>query len=274
MALNKVQIAGDEVAAELVPERGGIVSRLTIGGDEVFYLDPATLDTPKVRGGNPILFPNPGPLAGGAFQHASGKEYKLGQHGFARELPWQLVATDGKSAEIRLASDNFTRERFPYDFDVRIIYRCSGSTFTVEQHWNNLSSEPMPLHFGFHPYFTVADADKAGVTVSTDATQAWDNVTKKEGPWSGPLDLTVQEVDLHFVNHTPKETIMTRPGHKTLRISWDDPYKWLVVWTLKGKDFVCVEPWTARANALNSKEGLVHIGPRERRKSFVAITAL
>ncbi|PSM30491.1 aldose epimerase, partial [Haliangium sp. UPWRP_2] len=52
------------------------------------------------------------------------------------------------------------------------------------------------------------------------------------------------------------------------------PYKWLVVWTVKGKDFVCVEPWTARANALNSKDGLVHIGPRERRKSFIAITAL
>lgn len=273
MAHSKVQIAGDEVAAEFVPERGGIVSRLSIGGDEVFYLDPATLDTPKVRGGNPILFPNPGPLAEGTYRHRSGKEYKLGQHGFARELPWQLTWSDGRNAELRLVSSDYTRERFPYDFDVRLIYRCSGSTFTVEQHWHNLGSEPMPIHFGFHPYFAVADADKGKVSISTDATCAWDNVTKKEVPFQG-LDLTVQEVDLHFIDHKPKETVMTRPGRRTLRITWDDPYKWLVVWTQKGKDFVCVEPWTARANALNTGDGLVHVGPRESRKSFIAITAL
>ena len=272
MALNKVEISGDAVVAEIVPERGGIVTRVAIGGDEVFYLDPTTLDTPKVRGGNPVLFPNPGPLADGTYQ-ADGKPFKLGQHGFAREMPWQVVRTGGGAAELRLVADDTTRPKFPYEFDVRLIYKCSGNTFTVEQVWNNLGDKPMPLHFGFHPYFAVADADKSKVTISTDATRAYDNVTKKEGPFTG-FDLTVQEVDLHLIDHKPKETIMTRPGHRSLRISWADPYKWLVVWTLKGKDFVCVEPWTARANALNTGDGLVHVGPRESMKSFIAITAL
>ncbi len=273
MSLKKVQIALDEVAAEIIPERGGIVSRLTIAGDEVFYLDPATLGSGKVRGGSPILFPNPGPLEHGLYRHPNGKEYLLAQHGFARDLPWQLVTCDDRSAEIRLTSSDYTRERFPYDFDLRIIYRCSGSTFTIEQRWHNLGTEPLPIHFGFHPYFAVADADKGQVQISTNATRVWNNQTKQEGPFSS-LDLSAPEVDLHLMNHTANETVLTRPGHKPLRITWADPYKWLVIWSLQGKDFVCVEPWTARANALNSGEGLVHVGPRESRKSFIAVTAL
>ena len=35
-----------------------------------------------------------------------------------------------------------------------------------------------------------------------------------------------------------------------------------MLWTLRGKDFVCVEPWTAPAGALASGEGLVHVPTR------------
>jgi galactose mutarotase-like enzyme len=30
-----------------------------------------------------------------------------------------------------------------------------------------------------------------------------------------------------------------------------------VVWTLKGRDFVCVEPWSAPANALNDGGAII-----------------
>lgn len=53
-------ISGGRVLAEIVPMRGGMVIRLRIGDGEILYLDPATLDTPKVCGGIPVLFPNPG----------------------------------------------------------------------------------------------------------------------------------------------------------------------------------------------------------------------
>ncbi|MCI0573314.1 MAG: hypothetical protein L0Y66_21415, partial [Myxococcaceae bacterium] len=46
--------------------------------------------------------------------------------------------------------------------------------------------------------------------------------------------------------------------------TWSPAYRTLVVWTLPGKDFVCVEPWTAPAGALRSGEGLRHVAPGER----------
>jgi galactose mutarotase-like enzyme len=33
------------------------------------------------------------------------------------------------------------------------------------------------------------------------------------------------------------------------------------VWTLEKKDFVCVEPWTARGNALNTGEDVIEVEP-------------
>src|SRR2546425_126790 len=100
----------------------------------------------------------------------------------------------------------------------------------------------MPLAAGFHPYFALPDGDKAKTRVSTDATRAWDNVTKQEIPFTG-LDLTQKEVDMHLLDHHPTDTIIERPGRRSIRVSWDKPFVHLVVWTLKGKDFICVEPW-------------------------------
>lgn len=265
-------ISGGGVLAEIVPGRGGMVTRLRIGDDEVLYLDPETLDTPKVRGGIPVLFPNPGPLSGSRFE-VSGRSYTLGQHGFARERSWEVVHVGPADAELRLESTPETLENFPFEFDIRLAYRCSGSGFSIVQTWRNPGQKNLPLHFGFHPYFSVADADKPEVKISTDAKRAWDNVLKTEIPFRG-LDLTAPEVDLHLLDHTPKETILERPGRPPLRLSWEDPYHLLVVWTLRGKDFVCVEPWTARGNALNTGEGLIHIAPGERRSSFFAIAAV
>jgi galactose mutarotase-like enzyme len=50
-----------------------------------------------------------------------------------------------------------------------------------------------------------------------------------------------------------------------------DDFAYWVVWTLKVKGFVCVEPWTSPGNALNSGERLLRVGVGERWRSFVEI---
>ena len=78
----------------IVPARGAIATSFRVGERELLYLDETTLRDPtkSVRGGIPILFPSPGKLEGdrfarGAFHGA------MKQHGFARDLPWQVTAT-------------------------------------------------------------------------------------------------------------------------------------------------------------------------------------
>jgi galactose mutarotase-like enzyme len=56
---------------------------------------------------------------------------------------------------------------------------------------------------------------------------------------------------MHVLDHWPRTVRLTRPQDRDLELSLGVPDRVLVVWTERGRDFVCVEPWTTRANALN-----------------------
>jgi hypothetical protein len=40
---------------------------------------------------------------------------------------------------------------------------------------------------------------------------------------------------------------LRRPGAPTVEIEGSDEFAQWVIWALAGKDFICVEPWTALA---------------------------
>jgi galactose mutarotase-like enzyme len=67
---------------EVVPARGGIITRWQICGEDILYLDRERFKDPNlsVRGGVPILFPICGNLPDNTYQH-QGRNYTLKQHG-------------------------------------------------------------------------------------------------------------------------------------------------------------------------------------------------
>ena len=250
----------DQARAVVRADRGGMVTAWQVAGREVLYLDADTLAdrTKNVRGGIPVLFPSPGKLAGDAWSYR-GASGALKQHGFARDLPWRVVAT-GPAVILELTSTSETRARFPWEFRYVLTYTLRERALRIDQQVENRSSTTMPFGLGFHPYFRVAQADKAAARVETPATRAFDNVTKQTIELRAPIDLTRAEVDLHLVDHGSSECRLALPaGAITIRGS--DAYRRWVIWTLAGKDFVCVEPWTCPGNALNTGEGLFELAP-------------
>jgi galactose mutarotase-like enzyme len=247
----------DEEAGSLVslaPARGGMVTRFSVHGVPVLFLDETTLADPSksVRGGIPILFPVAGKLPGDRYDVA-GRTFTMKQHGFARNLPWTVQGTstaDGASVTLGLAATEATRQQYPFDFALRFTYRLRGEVLSVEQRFENLGNAPMPLHPGLHPYFFVGDRTKSGVRLDTDATRAFDNRTGREVPVTLPIELAEREVDLFLLDHHPRQTVLHRPGMPGVRIAFGQEQSLLVVWTLPGRDFVCVEPWRARPGAL------------------------
>jgi galactose mutarotase-like enzyme len=270
--MNKL-VDGSSVV-EIAPERGGMVTRFAIGEREIFFLDEATFrdETKNVRGGNPVLFPSPGPLANERFTWG-GRSGSMKQHGFARNRPWSVAPSTDKSLTLELRSDDVTRAQFPWDFVVRMHHVLSGARLRIEQRVENRSDAPMPFAFGFHPYFFVRDADKAKTKIPTTAKRAFDNVTKKEIDVAGPIDLTQKEVDLHLYDHrrTDASLELADGGLVVLRAS-SEYHRW-VIWTLAGKDFVCLEPWTAGADALNRERDALVIAPGEANELFFEIEA-
>ena len=130
----------------------------------------------------------------------------------------------------------------------------------------------MPFGAGFHPYFHVKQADKGAARIGTSATRAFDNVTKKDVELSQPLSLTHKEVDLHLLDHGARPCTLSWPG-TTLAVRGSPEYTHWVVWTLQGKDFVCVEPWTCPGNALNTGDRLLTVAPGETRELWVEYEA-
>jgi len=250
---------------EIIPTRGALVTRMTVAGDEVLFLDERTLIdlTQNVRGGIPVLFPIAGKLPGDTYS-VDGQSYSMPQHGFARRLPWTVRQAEEARLVLGLTSSEETLRQFPWRFDAQLTFLLSGTTLTLLFDAENRDTRPMPLHLGYHPYFHVSQAVKDQARVDTDATRAWDNRQRQDVPFTG-WDFTGAEVDLHLLDHSRASTTLHRgPGRRPVHLSWSLEFRKLIVWTLQGRDFICVEPWTASAGALATSEGLLHIAPGAR----------
>lgn len=259
----------------LAPARGGMATRMSLLGRHRFFLDESTLRDPtkNVRGGNPVLFPSPGKLTNDAWSR-DGKKGALKQHGFARNMAWEVASTGTEgaaSATLRLVSNDETERNYPWPFIAEYTYKLKAGVLRIEQRFTNKGSTPMPFGAGFHPYFHVKQSEKGGARVGTKATRAFDNVTKTNVELSG-IDLTQKEVDLHLLDHGAAACTLTwATGSITVRGSSELSH-W-VIWTQQHKDFVCVEPWTCPGDALNTGERLISLAPNETRELWVEYEA-
>jgi hypothetical protein len=114
--------------AELVPERGALVTRFTVEGEPILFLDESTLADPtkNVRGGIPVLFPSPGVLPGGAYT-VDGREVTMRRHGFARDLPWEVRTQETRRVVLALGHSEQTLREFPWRFEALLTVTLVGS---------------------------------------------------------------------------------------------------------------------------------------------------
>lgn len=253
-----------ESELEVVPERGGIITRWRHQGKDILYLDEERFAQPdlSVRGGIPILFPICGNLPQNQFDY-QGKSYTLKQHGFARDLPWAIASqSTDQSASLTLVldSNDQTRQVYPFDFQLRFTYQLQGNALRLHQQVENRSSEPMPFSLGFHPYFQVFD--KSQVTVQIPGSEYFDHKTGQINLFTGEFDWNQPEIDVAFLGISRHSAaISDRDQHWEIALNYSHLFSTLVFWTLQGKDYVCLEPWTAPRNAINTGESLTVLAP-------------
>ena len=259
---------------EVVPERGGIVTRWSIQGQEFFYLDQERFTHPElsVRGGNPILFPICGNLPDDVYAY-DGKSYSLKQHGFARNLPWEVVEQSTESSSkltISLKSNDETLAVYPFEFQVKFVYELEGKTLKIHQEYINQSDKVMPLSFGFHPYFLVPDKEKLSLDIPASTYQAKDSTEVVS--YKGSFDFNEDEIDVALKPLNGSSASITDSSRSLkINLKWSEDFSTIVFWTVKGKDFVCLEPWSAPRNALNTAENLTKLQPGASCEALVEI---
>jgi galactose mutarotase-like enzyme len=258
------------------PDRGGIATSWRVGDRELLYLDADRFTDPKlsVRGGIPILFPICGNLPENTYS-VGDKQYTLKQHGFARELPWQVVShsteTDA-SLTVMLESNDATREVYPFDFSVSFTYRIVGGDLIIDQTYTNKSATPMPFSTGLHPYFAALAKDRLTFEIPADSYQ--EKQTGEIHPFAGKFDFSQAEIDAAFTDVKANVATVRDAGQQlTLTMASSPNYRTVVFWTVAGKDFYCLEPWTAPRNSLNTGVDLLHVAPGETLNCKVTFSA-
>ncbi|MEO0708020.1 MAG: aldose epimerase [Cyanobacteria bacterium J06649_5] len=275
--------------AEVVPERGGIITHWQINDTPLLYFDADRFKDPSlsVRGGIPILFPICGNLPNDTYTlggEPQGQAYQLKQHGFARDLPWAVsdrtVADDndpsggGAILKLTLESNDATRARYPFDFALNFTYRLKGQQLFLEQHFTNTGQKPMPFSTGLHPYFQVNNDAKSQLNLNLPATQYINHLTQTEQPYDGTLDWSADEIDIALRPVSAQQASVSDPSKNvSLTLSYDAAYTTLVFWAVKGKNYYCLEPWSAPRNALNTGTDLITLAPGERKTLTVALSA-
>lgn len=98
---------------------------------------------------SPILFPMVGKVYGNVFR-VEGKEYPMGQHGFARDSEFQKVGE-------RYVLAGCPLEKFPYKFELSVTYKAEGNKFIAA--WEVLNCDSKDIHFqiGAHPALLLPD---------------------------------------------------------------------------------------------------------------------
>lgn len=271
MSTESIKIQSANVAVAIAPDRGAIVTSFRCSDRELLYLDEATLNdrSKNVRGGIPVLFPAPGKLVDDRWAWG-GRKGELKQHGFARNLAWHTANQARDRVRLELEASPATLSSYPWQFHAGIEYSVRPNALAIDVAVTNRDTTTMPCALGFHPYFLVTD--KARASIETLATRAFDNLTKHIAPFAG-FDFTHGEVDMHLLDHRLANASLTLAGTHEVALTCSSQFVRWVVWTLPARPFICLEPWTAPGNALNTRDGLSCIEPGQTEHFRVEIAA-
>jgi galactose mutarotase-like enzyme len=250
-------------ALSLVPERGGLVTAWSCGGQEMLYFDAERFADPSasVRGGIPILFPICGGLPGGLLPLRQG-DFQLPQHGFARDRPWALEVLEGEAGvRLVLEDDAASRACFPFAFRLELALRTEADALAIDAHLLHRGApgdDPLPFSLGLHPYLAVSDP--GGVRLEGLPATCLDQVAMAEASTAERLAQLADGVDL--LTTASGAVRLVDPGlGRSVTLELEPPLDRVVIWSDPPRPMVCLEPWSGPRGALISGDGRLELPP-------------
>ncbi|EAC6872667.1 aldose epimerase family protein [Listeria monocytogenes FSL J1-208] len=233
---------------------------------------------------SPVLFPTVGRLVDDTYL-VDGKQYHLGQHGFARDRDFQVIEQTENTVRFELDADEDSLAIYPYKFKLSIVYTIDKNTVAVSYEVENTDNKRIYFSIGAHPAFHLPLTD--GTTFEDYyldfGTEENLETLCLEGPYrSGEIKKIVDEparylplsYDLFkndaLIFEALKQKEMTIKSEKTphyVKVSFPE-FPFVGVWTAKaGTPFLCIEPWYGIADGagesveLRDKAGIEHLEP-------------
>ena len=188
------------------------------------------------KGRNPILFPQISSTSTKT-NIINGKEYPMGNHGFARNSEFTLVDKSDDTLTFLLKENEETLKQYPYSFNLYVTYTIKEDNVTIKYCIENTNDEIMPFGFGLHPAFNV-DKDYMDTKIVFDNGQQL--TINKE---------LFEKYPTYYEEPTPSSADLYSNNHH-IKLEFEG-FKHLAIWS-PFAPFVCVEPW----NNLGAKDGI------------------
>lgn len=235
-----------------------------------------------------LLVPWPNRIRDGAYEFG-GRRHQLAlsepkagnaSHGLARWAAWTPTQheTDSASLTYRVMAQT----GYPWTVDLQVDYRLSEDGLQVTQTATNTAGEPAPYASGAHPYLRVGDrVDDLELTLPAEARTLVDERLLPVG--SEDVDGTAYDfrrgarIGGTELNHAFGSLLRDDAGTATVTLLdpvsgegvalWADrTHRWFQVYTADdvpatARRSLAVEPMTAQADAFNSGQDLMVLGP-------------
>lgn len=218
----------------------------------------------------PVLFPIVGALSDNTLRQ-DGKEYTMTQHGFARDMEFEIIKYRKDEVVFRLESSEATHAKYPYDFALEIGYKLNSRDIIVSYRVINPSKEEIFFQIGAHPGFNYANYDpeaKVQGYLKFDDEQKSEEIVSRFINDKGLLNKTEKRFKLEdqmieitkntfndgaliLENSQAKEiTLLDANKEPYVKVTFDTPLVGL--WSISKRSyapFVCIEPWFGRCDA-------------------------
>ena len=257
----KIQDANGNVAT-ILPEKGATVISFQSNKTEMFYIDKENIESSeRPRCGIPFLFPVFG-------RTPEDSIYPMEIHGFGHTSVWTVLEEKEDELRLELRANEETRKVYPFEFLVELKFRVHDGKLSIYQIYENMGEKDMPYAFGFHPYFAV---EPTKVDVMVDADLEMNMQTGQPVPYiNQPVRIQfakdAKESGAFFLQTKNEAVIMN--GEKKIHMEFDESFNRLVLWAVKGKEFLCVEPINSSPNGLVSGDSYI-LAPGERKEAKV-----
>jgi galactose mutarotase-like enzyme len=276
-----------ELEAVFLPTLGMLGASLRHRGEELLGL---TDEVPRYASkgstlGIPLLHPWANRL-GGATYRAAGRSVELDlgspllqleEHGLAIHgvvgpwLPWRVReqrATPGGAmlaARLEYTTDDLlTAFPFPHALVQEVSLDAGGLTVTTSL--TPAGDGAVPITFGYHPYLHLPGLDRESWRVELPAMRRLllderQVPSGEEEAFAGLTGALDRDYDDGFAGLADGVRFALEAAGRRIEVTFLEGYPYGQVFAPPGKDFVCIEPMTAPANALQSGDGLRLVDP-------------
>ncbi|GGF21771.1 aldose 1-epimerase family protein [Flavobacterium limi] len=222
---------------------------------------------------SPVLFPIVGSLKNESYTFEK-KEYNLSRHGFARDMEFQLIEKTESSAIFSLLYNNETLEKYPFKFELQIIYKLEENKLRIGYKVINKGETKLPFSIGAHPAFALPK-DFSEYSIEFEKEEKPEYSLLEDGLISNTtkiLETSNNSVSLNYklfendalVFKTLESNYLTilENSKPYIKVDYKD-FPNLGIWTKENAPFICIEPWFGYSDTLEKsgdlfkKEGIL-----------------